>query len=254
MAPGQRIVYVSAEHARSPLTITLDRSCDQLRRLEIGAAAQFLGARLIFPTIEMSVSLSADAVWQCPLPVGAPHPRTEQARSLQSIARAVLTRRGNIGLAALLPALLGWPEPRPLSAEQAAILDQLIALRCAVQLGDDRRIIDGLTSLLGQGRGLTPSGDDVVLGLLLMLNRWRTDCDWLAVNQAMTAAACERTTTISANLIECAADGQGDERLITVVDGIVAGSASIAECVECVLGWGSSSGIDALIGMALTSS
>ena len=251
LTPPQRILFVSVEHVRSPLTITLDRACDQLRRLEIGAAARFSGTRLVFPTIELSVSLSADAMWQCPLPAAAPRPRAEQTRVLQSIAQAVLARRGYVGLAALLPALLDRPEAASLSTEHAAILDQLIALRCTVQMGGSRRIIDGLTSLLGQGRGLTPSGDDMVMGFLLMLNRWRTDYDSLALNQAVIEAAYQCTTTISANLIECAADGQGDERLIAVADGIATGTASIDECAEFILDWGSSSGIDALAGMAL---
>ena len=61
-------------------------------------------------------------------------------------------------------------------------------------------------------------------------------------------------TTISANLIECAIDGQGDERLIAAGDSIIVGSTAIDECVAGLLDWGSSSGIDALIGMALASS
>ncbi len=250
-APGQRIIFISAEQIRSPLTITLNRSCDQLRRLESGAAAQFSGNRLLFPTIESSVSLTTDVVWQCPLAAGAPRFRAEQAHALRSITQIVLARRGQVGLAALLPALLDRPETAPVSAEQAAILDRLIAVRGDVQTGESQRISDSLTSLLGQGRGLTPSGDDVVMGFLLMLNRWRTDYDWSAVNQAVTEAAYRRTTTISANLIECAADGQGDERLIGVADGIAAGSAAIDACADFILDWGSSSGIDALVGMAL---
>ena len=62
----------------------------------------------------------------------------------------------------------------------------------------------------------------------------------------------ERTTTISANLIECAAKGEADERLINIVDGIMTGQPSLEDCVDCVLAWGNSSGTDALIGMALT--
>jgi hypothetical protein len=71
------------------------------------------------------------------------------------------------------------------------------------------------------------------------------------LNRAVIEAAYRVTTTISANLIECAADGQGDERLVTVADGIVTGRPAIEECVECVLEWGSSSGLDALAGMAI---
>jgi hypothetical protein len=91
----------------------------------------------------------------------------------------------------------------------------------------------------------------VAIGLLLMLNRWCTHRAWTAMNRAVIEAAYQRTTTISANLIECAASGQGDERLITVVDSIATGSAPIDDCVEYILSWGGSSGIDALVGMAI---
>ena len=105
--------------------------------------------------------------------------------------------------------------------------------------------------MLGRGSGLTPSGDDCVLGLLLMLNRWQLDSDWHNLNQAVINTAYHKTTTISANLIECATAGQADERLLNVVDGIAVSSTSIDDCVECVLSWGNSSGIDALVGMVM---
>ena len=151
----------------------------------------------------------------------------------------------------MLPRLTDVPAAVALSAEHAALLERLIMLHSALQAGNCQATIAGLTSLLGQGRGLTPSGDDVVIGLLLMLNRWHTDRDWTEVNRTVIAAAYQRTTTISANLIDCAADGQGDERLITVADGIAAGLVPIDECVNCVLSWGSSSGVAALAGMAV---
>ena len=84
-----------------------------------------------------------------------------------------------------------------------------------------------------------------------MLNRWQRSNAWRDLNQRVIEAAYQRTTTISANLIECAADGQADERLMKVVDGIVTGTPSIDECVNCILDWGNSSGIDALAGMAV---
>lgn len=251
LAPPQRIVFVSIERYRSPVTITLARSCERLHAIEVGAAAQFSASRLIFPAIEFAISLSEDAVWQCPPPSGIARPRADQLQTAQAIAAGVLARRSEAGLAALLPILLDWPNTVPLSAGHSALLAQLLAVRRAVQAGDHSALLTGLTKLLGQGRGLTPSGDDVVVGVVLMLNRWHTERDWAEVNRAVIEAAYRATATISANLIECAADGQGDERLIAVVDGIAAGSTSVDECVECVLNWGSSSGIDALVGMML---
>jgi hypothetical protein len=265
LTPPQQVVFVSLERYRSPLTINLDRSVDRLRALDSGAAARFSAARLIFPSIECSISLSEAMVWQCPPPAARPRSHAEQLTTLSAIAAGVLTQRSVTGLAALLPILLAWPDAPPGPEEQSALLDRLIRLRRAAQADDSLALQTGLTGLLGQGRGLTPSGDDVVIGLLLMsarslrLKHRTAPAQWVQVSQTgrenmlkhVVASAYERTTTISANLIECAAGGQGDERLITVVDGIIAGSASIDECVAGVLAWGSSSGIDALVGMTI---
>ncbi|HTP11270.1 MAG TPA: DUF2877 domain-containing protein [Anaerolineae bacterium] len=254
LIPPQRMIFASVENYHSPLTINLDRSCDRLRNIEVGAVAQISDTRLIFPSIEFSVLLSEERVWRCPAPNLSPRPHTAQMQTLHAIAAGVMARRGHGGWADLLLALLDWSTISSLSAEQAALRDRLSAVRHAVQAGNSSALQIGLTGLLGQGRGLTPSGDDVVIGLLLMLARSprvNSQADDENMLKHVIAAAYQGTTTISANLIECAASGQGDERLITVVDGIIAGSASLDECVECVLGWGSSSGIDALIGMAM---
>jgi hypothetical protein len=180
--------------------------------------------------------------------------RTEQLQTLRAITTEVMARRGDAGLAALLPALLDQPAPASLFAEQSRLPGQLVALRQAARASDYAMLADRLIGLLGQGRGLTPSGDDVVIGALLMLTRSQR-VNSLAGKENLlkqvVETAYQRTTTISANLVECALNGQGDERLIVVVDGILAGSASIDECVSCVLEWGSSSGIDALAGMAI---
>jgi hypothetical protein len=254
LAPPQQVVFVSTEHYRSPLTINLDRSCEHLGRLAVGAAAQFSGTRLIFPAIEFAISLSEHVVWHCPLPDTALRPPAEQRQTAQAIGAGVLAQRGEDGLAALLPILLDQPAISPLSAEQSALLDRLMTLRGAVQANDTPAVIAGLSGLLGQGRGLTPSGDDVVIGLLLMLARslrLKSQAGSENMLKHVVAAAYQQTTTISANLIECAASGQGDERLIAMVDGILTGAPSIDECVEGALDWGSSSGIAALAGMAL---
>jgi hypothetical protein len=254
LAPPQRVLFVSGERQRSPLTINLDRSFDRLRRLEVGAVARFSASRLIFPSIETAIFLAADAVWQCPAPAAVSRSRTEQLQTLRAITTEVMARRGDAGLAALLPALLDQPAPASLFAEQSRLPGQLVALRQAARASDYAMLADRLIGLLGQGRGLTPSGDDVVIGALLMLTRSQR-VNSLAGKENLlkqvVETAYQRTTTISANLVECALNGQGDERLIVVVDGILAGSASIDECVSCVLEWGSSSGIDALAGMAI---
>ena len=103
------------------------------------------------------------------------------------------------------------------------------------------------------GSGLTPSGDDFVMGLLLSLNRWESVLqpgDNLSVlNTNVVESAYRCTTTLSANLIECGALGLADERLIQAVDLLATGKKEQAEILLGLLSWGNTSGIDAFVGM-----
>jgi hypothetical protein len=62
-------------------------------------------------------------------------------------------------------------------------------------------------------------------------------------------AAYRDTTTLSANLIECAALGLADERLIQANDYLAVGNFQLPEISSGLLSWGNSSGVDALVGM-----
>jgi len=233
---GDRIIFISFEAYRGPLTLTLNPPTDRLRTVHVGASATIASGRLVLPAADTLISAEHADVW-CPsdtaCPVRTPDERFE---SRCYLAREVLACRGDVGFGALLmlPTILQLRESLCRGLSYAA------EIACG---------------LLGTGRGLTPSGDDVVMGLLLMLNRWQAalwpDGDLDPLNRRVVESAYTRTTTLSANLIECAALGLADERLINVADCILTGSPRESECVPHVLGWGASSGIDALVGMAL---
>ena len=204
----QRVLFVSVERWRGPLTINVDRTFD----CALGDSVRLSPTRLIFPAIE--IDLSAAEVWQPTAPAIA-RSIADQREALRQLASSVLARKAPEGFGLLLPHLLDLPEKQALSASEAALLARLTQLR---ESKDARR-----------------SAQDALM----------------AFNQRVVESAYQRTTTISANLIECAANGEADERLINVIDGLVTGTPSRDDCVEGVIGWGNSSGLDALIGMAL---
>jgi hypothetical protein len=68
---------------------------------------------------------------------------------------------------------------------------------------------------------------------------------------ALLPTAYQKTTTLSANLIDCAGNGQADERLLLAVDGMITGEPGPDACLEALINWGSSSDRDALVGMGL---
>ena len=61
----------------------------------------------------------------------------------------------------------------------------------------------------------------------------------------------QRSTLISANLVECAMVGEVDERLGTAFDALLHPEISPKAAINGILNWGSSSGVDATAGMAL---
>jgi hypothetical protein len=73
--------------------------------------------------------------------------------------------------------------------------------------------------------------------------------EWLS--RFLVQSAYERTTTVSANLIECATLGHACEALANVVDYVFRGEMEERACLEAMLGWGGSSGTDFLVGVVL---
>jgi Protein of unknown function (DUF2877) len=103
-------------------------------------------------------------------------------------------------------------------ARGAAVLDALGARRAepAALGGADRAAARAAAlALVGRGRGLTPEGDDVLVGACVAL---------VAAGRRRRAAALlpsrlrERTTALSATLLELAAAGAGAEPLHALLD------------------------------------
>jgi len=142
-------------------------------------------------------------------------------------------------------------------APESAASHEIADLVQAVRIDEPAALSSALVAFIGKGQGLTPSGDDLVTGLLLAVNRWGSrlfpgqEMRLGRLNRAAIQVAHRNTTTLSANLIECAALGQADERLVTALDGIMTGKPEPSVCADLLLGWGSSSGSDALAGMVL---
>ncbi|WP_433431079.1 DUF2877 domain-containing protein [Nonomuraea sp. CA-141351] len=111
--------------------------------------------------------------------------------------------------------------------------------------------------LVGLGPGLTPSGDDVLAGLLVTLRHlgaaagaeravWLAD--WLAAT--VTFDARTRTTPISATLLHCAARGEASPEVTAVLRGI-AGGQSLEPALRHLRRLGHTSGADLAQGIAI---
>ncbi|GII83430.1 hypothetical protein Ssi03_14200 [Sphaerisporangium siamense] len=115
--------------------------------------------------------------------------------------------------------------------------------------------ISAAEQLMGLGPGLTPSGDDMLAGVLVALRRlgeaagvdravWLAD--WLAATVAFDART--RTTPISATLLHYAAQGEACADAVTVLRGVT-GNHPLGPAVRRLLQLGHTSGADLAWGL-----
>lgn len=251
--PGRWLIFLSYERYRSPLTVTVADSASALHSVEKGDAVLIQGQRLTFLAAKAGVILT-ESTWRPAAPSGALRSFPDRVEGLKQMAVDIVEAGRDREMGLLLRPLLSLPGGGPLPGEQRALLDVVIALQETLRNGDGEGAAAAAGRLLGRGRGLTASGDDFLVGLLLFANRHpaaiRSTLPLDAFSQAVVDAAYEKTTTLSANLIECAADGHSDERLLAAADSIATGTPPGQWCLSPLMGWGASSGVDALAGMA----
>jgi hypothetical protein len=103
--------------------------------------------------------------------------------------------------------------------------------------------------LVGLGPGLTPSGDDFLIGALAMLDALERTNIHAALGSAVIAAA-DRTSPLSASFLRAAAAGHVGENLHTMVAAVLTGNADAAVAAAARIGH--TSGWDALAGAIVT--
>jgi hypothetical protein len=227
------VIFLSFDPFKGPLTLNLTLSPTLFRDVKPGLPVGIESNRLIFDVLGLEIDTNLAENWSAPARI-APTPMVLAGGldRLKVINQKVRAARPKVSSSDPIPASVVADGP------------------------DFLKIGSRLEKYLGLGEGLTPAGDDLVLGCLLALNRWGDllypDLDVREINRSLRQAARLKTNTLSANLIECASHGQADERLLLALDGILTGEPGPAACVAALLSWGHSSGASALTGMTAT--
>jgi hypothetical protein len=162
--------------------------------------------------------------------------------------RIAAARASDCGLAPLLPRL-----DRHRDALDDPWLERarvLIDLQLdAIRTGDLGGAIAATMDLIGLGVGLTPSGDDYLVGFLAGLEASRQP-GHPALAAAIAANAPSRTTEIGASMLIHAARGEYAERLHDVLLAIASPSGEeLDRAIVRALAYGATSGADTLVGL-----
>lgn len=247
------LFFLSTERYRGPLTLNLQEGAEILPSLETGMAVEIEAGRIRISGAGRHLYFDQAETWQSPSLPEAALTREECMDQLALTVRELKRLNKHSYFSDILPGLasisgsgMAYPDALPLN---------WVSLRNALTEGKLEASLRAADNLFGLGGGLTPSGDDFLTGLILALNRWEhvlaAGMDLETLNRELTSLAYKKTTRLSANLVECACQGQADERLLLALDGILAGNYAPAQCALALAGWGNTSGVDALAGMAL---
>lgn len=237
------IALVAPEIDDGPLNIVLGDWPDALGNVQPGMPVTYEPDRLVLHSF--AIDLSAADVWEpCPDWGDLREQRAVIEASLEPLAVLCLEHDPDNALLSLLGA------PFPDRGRVALLVDRFLHAAGQLEAGwkdDEGALAEGGAALAGLGDGLTPAGDDFLVGFML----WA----WLAHPRpqvfcpALCEAAAPRTTTLSAAFLRAAASGQCSAAWHRLLAALAQGrAAGIAGAAQEVLAHGASSGQDALIG------
>jgi len=198
------------------------------------------------PCAELVIALDSARHWHGRLPTYTADPTTlrrhlPRARAhLERFGRGVgMGPRGSAAVTALDTALAD------------AFAQATRGLCDAIADGDAAGLHDHVGRLVGLGPGLTPAGDDFLVGLLAALHLPGGRCAAAGqVGACVVACAGRQTHLISTVTLRAAAQGRVRERVIDLCDAMMHGcDASLVEAVQRVLAIGSGSGSEIAAGV-----
>ncbi|HSO28923.1 MAG TPA: DUF2877 domain-containing protein [Candidatus Sulfomarinibacteraceae bacterium] len=241
-----------------PNGVRLARAVD-FRRSGVlaGMPVEVDGARVELPGAGLTIDVSQAASWSPRLvhPVGNAADVVAQARwrsraaEVRALASVLVARRTDavVGLGALLAPL--DRRSLPLVAQVAA--PRLAGLGDAIRGGDAARARRAAGDLVGLGPGLTPSGDDALVGFAAAIVAMDGSAmGRLAFLRPVASGAAARTTAVAATFLRHAAAGEFTGGIHGLVAGLLGpDSTAIEPAVGRVLGWGATSGTDTLVGL-----
>jgi len=126
----------------------------------------------------------------------------------------------------------------------------IAGLVVALETGDRSLGAESATRLVGLGPGLTPSGDDLLVGIEAALHALaRPSAGFLALALDDVEG---RTTALAATLLRHAGAGEFAERLHTLLAALLGSDEeAIPAAIDRAVAWGATSGTDCLLGVLI---
>lgn len=249
----QIIVFLSRETFKGPLNVLIPWDSPALEQIDLQSSGQIVRSSFVFSSPDLQIDCYDTRVWSSSEfwnPTNLPHLNYNN-KKLVEFLRFLLAYAENELVHSVLSTIDPAVPPHPDGDEM--YLPEIARLDFALRQGNIDAIERAAHFFAGRGRGLTPSGDDFLLGIVYGIYCLQDlmDQKQIALVEPIVRLVNKRSTLISANLVESAAAGEVDERLGGAFHGMVDPSDRTENALQALFSWGSSSGMDAAAGMIL---
>ena len=235
---GELIALVSSRHGNGPFHIVVPPALLTERRM--GEVGVYQPRKLVFEKQQLAVDTAT--VWQ---------PHLTPVRIPNIISPSFWLHETTSGY----PVSLLFPTEEaittPLRSRAATGLSALVH---GLQQTNLDVVNKGIKALIGLGPGLTPAGDDFLVGFLagLTLGPPATVVSAPSLSQLRTCIdkAADQTTRLSGAWLRCAAHGQFGETWHSLAHALQSGQRKkIEQAAHHILSTGATSGVDAMTGL-----
>ena len=252
--PSERLLTIQGEGLlQAPLGLALAADIEALgTRLPVGAlVVQDISTARRYPAV-LRLRCADALVWDGHIQAQPGRDPSGLACMAHELAAWLCRHTPKRGLTPLLLALEHGP--LGLSATSAAAYAALAPLCVGRQEFSVATLLTLVKALVGLGEGLTPSGDDFLVGLLAVLHvTGSLPCSTaLQVHEQFCKCIRLGTSQLSGEFLRCAFEGHFAEPLVLLVRALWAPKTDAWPAHAATLAAvGHSSGVDAMVGIAL---
>jgi hypothetical protein len=244
------VLTVAGEGGGLPNGIVADLGPDwRAIGLQPGMVVVANGAKIRVPDAGLEIQFDAASRWSPRLPSSAEAAGEASARwgGRTTAARTLARARASAGGFSSLLRENVPDDPDGYVHVARPVLAELIL---ALENGDRSLAAEAATRLIGLGTGLTPSGDDVLVGIEAALHALaRPSAGFLVL---ATGGVEGRTTALAATLLRHAAAGEFAERLHVLLAALLGSDdETIPAAIDRAVAWGATSGTDCLLGVLI---
>lgn len=234
ITPSRDILFFTDQPYRGPLTINLHEGLSSLQSLSPNSPLSLSSNKVFFNRKQIEIQILAKSqIWYPP------------KLSKSTVTQKMLSTRSDEIEQRL--------KHRSINNTSAHFSDLISTLSKGITSNEVDQLLEELKKLIGYGSGLTPSGDDFVCGFIIAARVWQDILlSGFPLHPFITGIqqiARQKTTSLSANLIACAAQGSADERVLNTLIWLHEGEGNLNQIIKELRSYGSSSGFDTLRGI-----